>query len=153
MVDPILFGKPGAERNRRRPVKKIIVSLAFVALATPVFAHGFSQPSLLDALVNVGNHGSIAGVAAKVASPHALADVKANVLGSAVKADVTVGARQPSYDHGYSAPSPSLLGLNVTVPGIARANVDVVRQNRHGSTLLGVTANVLDGGVGRRGGW
>jgi len=134
-------------------MKKIIVSLAFVVLATPAFAHGFSQPSLLGALVNVGNHGSVAGVAATVASPHALADVKANVLGNAVKADVTVGARQPSHGHGYSAPSPSLLGLNVTVPGIARANGDVGRQNRHGSILLGVTANVLDGGVGRRGGW
>jgi len=75
-------------------------------------------------------------------SPHALADVK-------------VGTRQPShgYGHGASASSSSLLGLNVIVPGIARANVDVGQQSRHGSTLLGVTANVLDGGVGRRGDW
>jgi len=133
-------------------MKKIIVSFAFAALATPAFAHGFSQPSLLGALMNVGNHGS---VAAKVGSPHALADVKANVLGNTVKADVKVGARQPSYGYGRgtSAPSSSLLGLNVIVPGIARANVDVGQQSRHGSTLLGVTANVLDGGVGRRGDW
>lgn len=120
-------------------MKKIIVSFAFAALATPAFAHGFSQPSLLGALVNVGNHGS---VAAKMGSPHALADVK-------------VGTRQPShgYGHGASASSSSLLGLNVIMPGIARANIDVGQQSRHGSTLLGVTANVLDGGVGRRGDW
>ena len=61
-------------------MKKIIASLAFAALATPAFAHGVSQPSLLGALVNLGNHGGIASVGANVASPNALADVKANVL-------------------------------------------------------------------------
>jgi hypothetical protein len=134
-------------------MKKIIASLAFAALATPAFAHGVSQPSLLGALVNLGNHGGIASVGAKVASPNALADVKANVLDNAVKADVKLSASQSSYGHGYGAPSPSLLGLNVTVPGIVQANVDVGQQSRHGSTLLGVTANVLDGGVGHRGDW
>lgn len=136
-------------------MKKIIASFAFAALATPALAHGASQPSLLGPLLNVGNHGSIASVGAKVASPNALADVKANVLDNTVKADVKVGASQPSYGygHGYSAPSSSLLGLNVTVPGIAKANVDVGQQSRRGSTLLGVTANVLSGGAGNHGGW
>lgn len=136
-------------------MKKIIASLAFAALATPALAHGISQPSLLGALVNLGNHGSIASVGANVASPNALVGVKTGILDNAVKADVKVGASQPShgYGYGYSAPTSSLLGLNVTVPGIARANVDVGQQSRRGSALLGVTANVLDGGVGRRGGW
>ena len=89
-------------------MKKIIASLAFAALATPAFAHGVSQPSLLGALVNLGNHGGIASVGAKVASPNALADVKANVLDNAVKADVKLSASQSSYGHGYGAPSPSL---------------------------------------------
>jgi hypothetical protein len=122
-------------------MKKIVVFLAFATLATPAFAHDFSQPSLLSALVHVGHPGGI-NAAAKVASPHALADVK-------------VGAGQPAYGygHGAGAPSSSLLGLNVVVPGIARANADIGQQSRHGSALLGVTANVLDGGAGRRGGW
>jgi hypothetical protein len=136
-------------------MKKIIVSVAFTALAAPAFAHGVSLPSLLGARVNLGNHGSIASVGAQIASPNALADVKANVLDNSVKADVKLGASQPSYGygHGASAPSSSLLGLNVAVPGIVQANVGLGQQDRHSSTLLGVTANVLDGGVGRRGGW
>jgi hypothetical protein len=137
-------------------MKKIIVSLMLVGIAaTPAFAGGFNsnhgQPSLLGALVSVGNHGDIANVAAKVASPSSLADVKANVLDNAARADVKVGSTHPSY--GYGAPSSSIANLNVTVPGIANANVAVGQQNGHSSTLLGVTANVLSGGVGNHGGW
>jgi hypothetical protein len=137
-------------------MKKIIVSLMLAStLATPAFANGFNQPSLLGALVSLGNHGSIASVAAKVASPNTLADVKANVLDNTVKADVKVGSSQQSYghDYGYGAPSSSLATLNVTVPGVAKANVAIGRQSGHSSSLLGVTANVLGGGVGNRGGW
>jgi len=139
-------------------MKKIIVSLMLAgSLATPAFAGGFnhSQPSLLGALVSLGNHGDIANVAAKVASPNALADVKANVLDNTARADVKVGASQPSYGygHGYGAPSSSIANLNVTIPGVARANVAVGQQTGHSSTLLGVTANVLSGGVGNHGGW
>lgn len=133
-------------------MKKIIVSLMLAAsLATPAFANGISQPSLLGAVVSLGNHGSVADVVAKVASPSTLADVKANVLDNTVKADVKVGSSQPSY--GYGAPSASLATLNVTVPGIAKANVAIGQQSGHSSTLLGVTANVLDGGVGNHGNW
>jgi hypothetical protein len=133
-------------------MKKIIVSLMLAAaVASPAFANGITQPSLLGALASVGNHGDIANVAAKVASPSTLADVKANVLDNTVKADVKVGSTQPSY--GYSAPSSSVAGLNVTIPGVAKANVAIGQQTGHSSTLLGVTANVLDGGVGNRGGW
>jgi hypothetical protein len=133
-------------------MKKIIVSLILAGtLATPAFANGFNQPSLLGALVSVGNHGSIASVAAKVASPNTLADVKANVLDNTIKADVKVGATQPS--HGYGAPSSEVAGLNVVIPGVARANIAIGQQTGHSSTLLGVTANVLSGGVGNHGGW
>jgi hypothetical protein len=136
----------GLNVNRRSLVKQ-----------TPAFAGGFnhSQPSLLGALVSVGNHGDIASAAAKLASPGTLADMKANVLDNTVKADVKVGAAQPAYNHGYGygAPSPSVAGLNVVVPGVARADVAIGQQAGHASTLLGVTANVLSGGVGHRGGW
>jgi len=138
-------------------MKKIIVSLMLAgSLATPALAHGVSQqPSLLGAPVSVGNHGNVASVAAKVASPNTLADVKANVLDNTVKADVKVGASQPSYDygHGYGAPSSEVAGLNVVIPGVAKANIAVGQQTGHSSTLLGVTANVLSGGVGNHGGW
>jgi hypothetical protein len=135
-------------------MKKIIVSLALATiLATPAFANGFNQPSLLGALLNVGNHGSIASVAAKVASPNSLADVKANVLDNTARADVKVGSSQPSYGYGHSAPSSEVVGLNVVIPGIAKANIAIGQQSGHSSSLLGVTANVLSGGVGNRGGW
>ena len=135
-------------------MKKIIVSLMLAgALATPAFANGLGQPSLLGALVSVGNHGDIANVAAKVASPSSLADVKANVLNNTVKADVKVGSTQPSYGYGYGAPSSEVAGLNVVIPGVAKANVAVGQQTGHSSTLLGVTATVLSGGVGNHGGW
>lgn len=133
-------------------MKKIIVSLILTGVAaTPAFANGINQPSLLGALVSVGNHGSIASVAAKVASPNSLADVKANVLDNTVKADVKVGATQPSY--GYGAPSSEVAGLNFVIPGVAKANVAIGQQTGHSSTLLGVTANVLSGGVGNHGNW
>ena len=140
-------------------MKKIIVSLMLAgSLATPALANGFhQQPSLLGALVSVGNHGSIASVAAKVASPNSfggsLADVKANVLDNTVKADVKVGSSQPSYgpSHGYGASE--VAGLNVVIPGVAKANVAIGQQSGHSSSLLGVTANVLSGGVGNHGGW
>ena len=135
-------------------MKKIIVSLMLAGtLATPAFANGFNQPSLLGALVSVGNHGDIANVVAKVASPSTLANVKANVLDNTVKADVKVGSTQPSYGYGHGAPSSSLADLNVTIPGVAKANVAIGQQTGHSSTLLGVTANVLSGGVGNHGGW
>lgn len=133
-------------------MKTFVVSLMLAStLAAPAFANGISQPSLLGALVTVGNHGDIANVAAKVASPSTLADVKANVLDNTARADVKVGATQPSY--GYGAPSSSIADLKVTVPGVANANVAVGQQTGHPSTLLGVTANVLDGGVGNHGNW
>jgi len=125
--------------------KKIILSLILAAAATPAFAGGYghnsrnSQPSLLGVIANIG-------------APRALADVKANVLNSTVKADVKLGA-QPSYGHGYGHGNSALADIDVTVPGIARVQADVLEQNRRGTTLLGVSANVLGGGVGHRGGW
>ena len=137
-------------------MKKIVVSLlAATALATPAFANGAGQPSLLDALVSVGNRGSVATVATKVAPPGSLADGKANVLDNTVRAGVKVGAPQPSHGHdsGYGAPSPQAAGLNAVIPGVARATVAIGQQGGHSSTLLGVTANVLSGGAGNHGGW
>ena len=99
-------------------MKKIIVSFALVTtLATPALANGINQPSLLGALVSVGNHGSVANVVAKVSSPSTLADVKANVLDNTIKVDVKAGASQPSY--GVGAPSSEVAGLNVVIPGVA----------------------------------
>lgn len=133
-------------------MKKIIVSFALVTtLATPALANGINQPSLLGALVSVGNHGSVANVVAKVSSPSTLADVKANVLDNTIKVDVKAGASQPSY--GVGAPSSEVAGLNVVIPGVAKANVAIGQQTGHSSTLLGVTANVLSGGVGNHGNW
>ncbi|HEY0265799.1 MAG TPA: hypothetical protein VGC16_03550 [Rhizomicrobium sp.] len=105
--------------------KKIVMSLMLTAAfgAPQAFAHGVQQqPSLLGALVNIGNHGGIANVAATVgATPSyraptaSVADVKANVLGGAVKADVAVG-----------------------------------QTSRQGSSLLGLNLSILGGGVGNR---
>lgn len=117
--------------------KKIILSLVLAAIAAnPAFAGGYNQPqpSLLGAIVKVG-------------APNALADVKANLLGNTVKADVKVGASQPSHGYGHNN-NAQLLDLNVNVPGVARVQADVGQQNRHSSTLLGISANVLSGGVG-----
>lgn len=124
-------------------MKKIILSLVLAATAvTPAVAGGYrpAQPSLLGVIANIG-------------SPKALADVKANVLNNTVKADVKVGATQPSYGYGHGHNNSSLADINVAVPGLARVQADVGQQNRHGSTLLGVSVNVLGGGVGNRGHW
>ncbi len=105
--------------------KKALMSLMLTAVfgAPSAFAHGVTQqPSLLSALVNVGNHGSIAKVNANIGAttqpsyhtPASVADVKANVLG-VVKADVAVG-----------------------------------QTSRQGSSLLGLNLSILGGGVGNR---
>ena len=121
--------------------KKFILSLVLVAtIATPAFAGGFGH-----------NQSSLLGVIANVGTPRALADVKANVLNNAVKADVKVGSTQPSYGYGHG--NSQLADIDVRVPGLARVQADVGQQNRHGSTLLGISANVLGGGVGHRGNW
>jgi hypothetical protein len=112
--------------------KKIVIALMLSAVSfSAAQAHETSQPSLLGGLISLGGN--------------PLASVKANV-GTAVKADVKVGAAQS----GYGAPSSSLANLNVEVPGLAKANVAVGSQSRNATTLLGVSATVLDGGVGRR---
>jgi hypothetical protein len=121
--------------------KKFILSLVLAATAvTPAVAGGYghnSQPSLLGVIANVG-------------TPRALADVKANLLNNSVKADVKVGSSQPSYVHNYSHSNSSLADIYVSVPGIARIQADVGQQNRRSNTLLGISANVLGGGVGHR---
>ncbi len=97
--------------------KKILMCVMLTAaFGAPAFAHDTQQPSLLSALVNVG---TIAKVNANVAtttqpSYHApattsVADVKANVLNGAVKADVDVGQT--------SRNTSSLLNLNLSVLG------------------------------------
>jgi hypothetical protein len=104
---------------------KIAMSvLLAAAFAAPAAAHDLrrSPAPLLGALVSLGNHGSIANVAANV-------DTRSGLHSSL--ADVNVNA------------------LN----GAVRANVAVGRSGRHSSTLLGIGATVLDGGVGHRGGW
>jgi hypothetical protein len=130
-------------------MKKTLITLALITTfgIPAAYAHGMAQqPSLLGALVSVGNHGSIANVAAKVASPSSLADVHANVLGNTVKADVDVGAANNRYSHG----SPSVADVNLNVLGAVKANVDVGQSSRHGSSLLNLNASVLSGGVGNR---
>ncbi len=102
--------------------KKTLMSLMLTAAfgVPSAFAHGVQQqPSLLSALVTVANHGSIADLNANLRATtqpsyrapaiSSVADVKANVLGGAVKADVAVGqtSRQGS----------SLLGLNLSILG------------------------------------
>ena len=81
--------------------KKIAVSLVVTVLATTAAqAGGFNNnrsSSLLGALVTLGNHGNIANIAADVGQTSrgyhgssSLADVNANLLGGAVRADVGV---------------------------------------------------------------
>jgi hypothetical protein len=113
------------------------------------YAHGFQQqPSLLGALVQVGNHGSVANVAAKVLSPSSLADVHANVLDNVVKADVNVGAA--NNNHYNSRGSSDIADVKLNVLGAVKANVDVGQSDRHGSSLLNLNASLLGGGVGNR---
>jgi len=127
-----------------------LMTLALVtALGTAAYAHGVQQqPSLLGALVQVGNHGSIANIGAKVLSPSSLADVHANVLDNAVKADANIGASGNNhYDsHGSSA----VADVKLNVLNVVKANVDVGQADRRGSSLLNLNASVLGGGVGNR---
>lgn len=92
----------------------LTVTLAALIAAPSAFAHGMrQQPPLLGALVNIGNHGSIANITANVGArpsyhaPSALADVRANVLNGVVRADVALGQA--------SAHDSSLLNLNASV--------------------------------------
>jgi hypothetical protein len=134
--------------------KKILVSLMVTAAfgIPTAYAHGASQPSLLNALVSVGNHGSIANVAATVAAPSTLADVHASALDNSVNANVAVDTS--SSHSSYNAPphnaSSSVADVNLNVLNAVKANVDVGQQSGHSSTLLGISATVLDGGVGNR---
>ncbi len=125
--------------------KTFILSLVLAATAiTAAVAGGYGHNS---------NPSSLLGVIANVGTPRGLADVKANVLNNTVKADVQVGSSQPSYGYngGYGHNSNAQLAdINVNVPGIARIQADVGQQNRRGTTLLGISANVLGGGVGHR---
>lgn len=124
--------------------QKIILSLILAtAVITPAAAGGASHNSRVSPP-------SLLGVIANVGAPNALAGVKTNLLNNMVKADVSVGASQ---QRGYGHAGSSLADVNVSVPGIARIQADVGQQNRHGSTVLGISANVLGGGVGHRGGW
>jgi hypothetical protein len=104
--------------------KKILVSLMVTAaFGIPTAqAHGTSQPSLLNALVSVGNHGSIANVAV----------------------DTSSHASNNAPSHGAS----SVAGVNLNVLNVVKANVDVGQS--HSNMLLGISATVLDGGVGNR---
>ena len=120
--------------------KKIILSLILAATAiTPAFAGGNN---------NSRNQPGLLGLTANIGAPKALVDLKAKVLNN-VKADVKVGASQPSYGYGHNSNS-QIADINVNVPGIARVQADVGQQNRHSTTLLGISANVLSGGVGHR---
>lgn len=98
--------------------KTIAVSLvltAFAATAAQAGGYGYNNrsSSLLGALVTLGNHGSLANVGANVGqtSRHgsSLADVNANLLGGAVRADVGVAQ---SGRHGGG-----LLDLDVNLGG------------------------------------
>ncbi|HEU0095103.1 MAG TPA: hypothetical protein VFQ52_01515 [Rhizomicrobium sp.] len=89
-------------------MKKSLMTLVLVTVfgVPAAYAHGVQQqPSLLGALLSVGNH-SVANVGAKVLSPSSLADVKLNVLG-VVKANVDVGQS--------SRQGNSLLNLNASL--------------------------------------
>lgn len=129
--------------------KKFIIALMLAAaVASPAYANGSS--GLLGALVSVGNHGSVANVGATVDNRNSLANVGANLLGGVVKATATVDQTQ---SHGYGPTSSSLADVNLNVlNGAVKANVAVDQNSRHDSTLLGVSAMVLDGGVGNHGG-
>jgi hypothetical protein len=82
----------------------------FTAIATPAFAHDtYQQPSLLSAVVALGNHGSVANATANVATPNSLANVNASLLGGAVKANVDVGQTSPRSD--------TLLGIGLSLDG------------------------------------
>jgi hypothetical protein len=132
-------------------MKKSFMTLVLITVfgVNAAYAHGAQQqPSLLGALLQVGNHGSVANVAATVAAPSSLANVHANVLDNSVKADVNVGAANNNrYDsHGASA----VADVKLNVLGVVKANVDVGQASRQGGSLLNLNASVLSGGVGNR---
>lgn len=133
-------------------MKKSLITLALITVfgMPAAYAHGFQQqqPSLLGELVQAGNHGSIANVAAKVLSPSSLANVHANVLDNAVKADVNVGAANNSHYNSHG--SSDIADVKLNVLGAVKANVDVGQSSRHGSSLLNLNASLLGGGVGNR---
>jgi hypothetical protein len=130
-------------------MKKSLIALALITvIGAPAYAHGVQQqPSLLGALLSVGNHGSIANVSAKVAAPSSLADVHANVLGNAVRADVDVGAANNNH-YAPSHGSTAVADVKLNVLNVVKANVDVGQSSRQGSSLLNLNASVLSGGVG-----
>lgn len=133
-------------------MKKSLMTLVLIAVfgVNAAYAHGVQQPSLLGGLLQAGNHGSVANVAATVAAPSSLANIHANVLGNSVKADVDVG----SANNRYSAPGrgsfPAVADVKLNVLGIVKANVDVGQSSRQGGSLLNLNASVLSGGVGNR---
>jgi hypothetical protein len=133
-------------------MKKSLMTLLLITVfgVNAAYAHGVQQqPSLLGALLSVGNHGSIANVTAKVAAPSSLADVHANVLDNAVKADVDVGSSSNTRyapSHGSSA----VADVKLNVLNVVKANVDVGQTSRQGNSLLNLNASVLSGGVGNR---
>lgn len=90
--------------------------LATLMLAGTAQAGGFNNnrsSSLLGALASVGNHGGIANIAADIGQTSrrqsSLADVNANLLGGAVRADIGV-AQSGRKDS-------NLLDLNVNLLG------------------------------------
>jgi hypothetical protein len=90
--------------------KKIALALILAAASVSTAqANGYRQssPSLLGALVSVGNHGSVANVGAAVGNHNSVADIRVNALGGAVKADVNVGQQNRH--------SSTLLGIGVNV--------------------------------------
>ena len=92
--------------------KTIAVSLVLTAFAaTAAQAGGYQNrsSSLLGALVTLGNHGSIANVGQTGRHGSSLADVNANLLGGAVRADL--GVAQSGRRGG------SLLDLDVNLGG------------------------------------
>jgi type 1 fimbria pilin len=132
-------------------MKKSLITLALITMlgAPAAYAHGVQQqPSLLSGLLSVGNHGSVANVAATVAAPSSLANVHANVLDNSVKANVNVGSSNNNrYDsHGSS----SVADVKLNVLGVVKANVDVGQSSRQGGSLLNLNASLLSGGVGGR---
>jgi hypothetical protein len=130
-------------------MKKTLIAFALITMiGAPAYAHGVQQqPSLLGALLSVGNHGSIANVSARVAAPSSLADVHANVLDNAVRADVDVGAAN-NHHYAPSHGSTAVADVKLNVLNVVKANVDVGQASRQGSSLLNLNASVLSGGVG-----
>jgi hypothetical protein len=134
-------------------MKKSFMTLVLITVfgVNAAYAHGMQQqPSLLGALLSVGNHGSIANVSAKVAAPSSLADVHANVLDNTVKANVDVGAANNHYSAPSHNSSPAVADVKLNVLGLVKANVDVGQTSHQGSSLLNLNASVLSGGVGGR---